>query len=65
MDLDPSDRAHHVGLAVAYNAWHYYQVTGDRQYLVDCGAELLVEIARFWVGLAKLDDSRGRYLIRE
>lgn len=61
---DPSDRAHHVGLAVAYNAWHYYQVTGDRQYLVDCGAELLVEIARFWVGLAKLDDSRGRYLIR-
>lgn len=56
---DPSDRAHHVGLAVAYNAWHYYQVTGDRQYLVDCGAELLVEIARFWVGLAKLDDSRA------
>lgn len=40
-------------------------MTGDRQYLVDCGAELLVEIARFWVGLAKLDDSRGRYLIRE
>ncbi|QUR67851.1 trehalose-phosphatase [Mycobacterium spongiae] len=61
---DPSARAHHVGLAVAYNAWHYYQVTGDRQYLVDYGAELLVEIARFWVGLATLDDSRGRYTIR-
>lgn len=61
---DPSARAHHVGLAVAYNAWQHYQVTGDRQYLVDYGAEMLVEIARFWVGLATFDESRGRYTIR-
>ncbi len=61
---DASARAHHVGLAVAYNAWHHYQVTGDRQYLIDYGAEMLVEIARFWVGLATFDESRGRYMIR-
>jgi alpha,alpha-trehalase len=61
---DASARAHHVGLAVAYNAWHHYQATGDRQYLIDFGAEMLVEIARFWVGLATFDDSRGRYTIR-
>ena len=61
---DASARAHHVGLAIAYNAWQYYQVTGDRQWLVDYGAEMLVEIARFWAGLAKFDDSRGRYTIR-
>jgi alpha,alpha-trehalase len=61
---DPSARAHHVGLAVAYITWQFYQVTGDRRYLVDYGAEMLVEIARFWVGLAKFDDSRGRYTIR-
>lgn len=61
---DPSARAHHVGLAIAFNAWQHYQVTGDRQYLVDYGAEIMVEIARFWVGLAKFDDSRGRYMIR-
>jgi alpha,alpha-trehalase len=61
---DASARAHHVGLAVAYNVWQHYQVTGDRQYLVDYGAETLVEIARFWVGLANFDDSRGRYMIR-
>jgi alpha,alpha-trehalase len=61
---DASARAHHVGLAVAYNAWHHYQVTGDRQYLIDYGAEMLVEIARFWVGLATFDDTRGRYTIR-
>ena len=61
---DASARAHHVGLAVAYNAWQHYQVTGDRQFLIDYGAEMLVEIARFWVGLANFDDSRGRYTIR-
>ncbi len=61
---DASARAHHVGLAVAYNAWQHYQVTGDRQWLGDYGAEMLVEIARFWVGLATFDDTRGRYTIR-
>ena len=61
---DASSRAHHVGLAIAYNAWQHYQVTGDRQFLIDYGAEMLVEIARFWVGLANFDDSRGRYTIR-
>ncbi|WP_231639182.1 trehalose-phosphatase [Mycobacterium sp. Marseille-P9652] len=61
---DASARAHHVGLAVAYNAWQHYQVTGDRQFLIDYGAEMLVEVARFWVGLATFDDSRGRYTIR-
>jgi alpha,alpha-trehalase len=61
---DPSARAHHVGLAIAYNTWQHYQVTGDRRFLVDYGAEMLVEIARFWVGLANFDESRGRYTIR-
>lgn len=61
---DASARAHHVGLAIAYNAWQHYQVTGDRQWLGDYGAEMLVEIARFWVGLATFDDTRGRYTIR-
>jgi alpha,alpha-trehalase len=61
---DASARAHHVGLAVAYDTWQHYQVTGDRQFLIDYGAEMLVEIARFWVGLANFDDSRARYMIR-
>ena len=46
---DASARAHHIGIAVAYNVWKYYQVTGDLAYLIEYGAEMLVEIARFWV----------------
>jgi alpha,alpha-trehalase len=61
---DASARAHHVGSAVAYNVWQYHQVTGDTSYLIDCGAELLAQIARFWVSLASFDPVRQRYVIR-
>ena len=58
---DPSHRAHHIGIAVAYNVWQFYQVTGDLAYLIDYGAEMLAEIARFWVSRATYDEDRDRY----
>ncbi len=61
---DASARAHHIGIAVAYNVWQYYQVTGDLEYLTENGAEMLAEIARFWVSRAEFDESLGRYVIR-
>ena len=61
---DASAHAHHIGIAVAYNAWKFYQVTGDLAYLIDYGAELLAEIARFFVSLATYDEERERFGIR-
>ncbi|MGV0992165.1 MAG: trehalose-phosphatase [Mycobacterium sp.] len=61
---DASARAHHIGIAVAYNVWQYYQVTGDLEYLTENGAEMLAEIARFWVSRADFDESLDRYVIR-
>ena len=61
---DASARAHHIGIAVAYNAWKFYQVTGDLAYLIDYGAEMLAEIARFFVSLATYDEERERFGIR-
>ncbi|MBB5916699.1 alpha,alpha-trehalase [Nocardia transvalensis] len=58
---DASHRAHHVGSAIAYNIWHYYQATGDREFLTDHGAGLLVEIARFWASSAVYDPADDRY----
>lgn len=60
---DSSHLAHHIGSAVAYNVWHYYQITGDHQYLLDHGAEMLIEIARFWCSRARFDADRQRYVI--
>ncbi|MGO9156986.1 trehalose-phosphatase [Mycobacterium sp.] len=61
---DSSALAQHIGIAVAYNAWKFYQVTGDLAYLIDYGAELLVDIARFWVSRASYEEERDRFSIR-
>jgi trehalose 6-phosphate phosphatase len=61
---DTSHLQRHVGLAVAYDIWQYYQATGDLEFLAEHGAEVLLEIARFFAGLATHDPSRDRYRIR-
>ncbi|WP_232375063.1 trehalose-phosphatase [Mycolicibacterium mengxianglii] len=60
---DSSRLAHHIGTAVAYNVWQYYQTSGDLAYLIDQGAELLIEIARFWVSRTTHDPTDDRYRI--
>ncbi|MCM6772412.1 trehalose-phosphatase [Nocardia sp. CDC159] len=61
---DASPRARHAGIAVAYNVWQYYQVAGDLDFLAAVGAELLVEIARFWASSAVYDPADDRYHLR-
>ncbi|WP_354638295.1 glycoside hydrolase family 65 protein [Kitasatospora camelliae] len=61
---DHSRLQHHVGSAVAYNVWQYYQATGDLDFLATAGAEMLLEIARFWSTSAVYDPARERYSIR-
>jgi len=61
---DPTHRQRHIGLAVAYNVWQYYQVSGDREFLTHYGAEMILEIARFFADLASYDEGRERYVIR-
>ncbi|MEO3785815.1 glycosyl hydrolase family 65 protein [Actinocorallia sp. B10E7] len=61
---DNSRRQYHINLAVAYNIWLYYQVTADVDFLAAYGAELLVEIARFWSSLAEHDPRDDRYHLR-
>ncbi|MFJ7912346.1 glycoside hydrolase family 65 protein [Kitasatospora sp. NPDC096204] len=61
---DHSHLQRHVGSAVAYNIWQYYQSTGDRDFLATAGAETLLEIARFWSSTAVHDPTRGHWSIR-
>lgn len=61
---DHSHLQRHVGSAVAYNVWHYYQATGDVDFLTGYGAEMLLEIARFWSSLAEFDPVSERYRLR-
>ncbi|MGE5290167.1 MAG: HAD family hydrolase [Micromonosporaceae bacterium] len=61
---DTTYRQRHVGIAVAYNVWQYYQATGDSDFLARQGAEIILEIARFFASLATYDRGRDRYVIR-
>ena len=61
---DGTYRQRHVGIAVARGAWQYYQATGDRQFLALQGAEMILEVARFFASLAAFDPARSRYTIR-
>ncbi|GAA1767690.1 glycosyl hydrolase family 65 protein [Kocuria aegyptia] len=58
---DNSRLQHHVGLAIAHSVWQYFQSTADTRFLVEEGAELMVEIARFFAGLAVHDPRDDRY----
>ena len=58
---DHSDLQRHVNLAIAYNVWQYFQVTGDVAFLRHHGAELVVECARLFSSIATYDEERRRY----
>jgi trehalose/maltose hydrolase-like predicted phosphorylase len=60
-DLSHSQR--HVGAAIFYNIWRYFQTTGDFEFLLDHGAEMMLEIARFWSSIAHFNPERDRYEI--
>ena len=60
---DNSHRQRHVNVAIVYNVWRYYKTTGDREFLSRYGAEMILEIARFWSSLAQRNETTGRYEI--
>ena len=62
-DPDLSHNQRHVGAAIFYNIWHYFQATGDLPFLRDYGAEMMLEIARFWASIAHFNPERERYEI--
>ncbi len=53
----------HVNSAIAYNIWQYFQATGDLQFLSFYGAELMLEIAKFWASKAFYNSGKKKYEI--
>lgn len=53
----------HISADVAYGVWQYWQATGDDEFFLRAGAEILLETARFWSSRAVLE-ADGRYHIR-
>ncbi len=60
---DQSHRQRHINIAIAYNVIQYHRFTEDIDFLASFGAELLIEIARFWASIATYDRIADRYEI--
>jgi trehalose/maltose hydrolase-like predicted phosphorylase len=55
----------HITSSVAYAFWHYWDVTGDDEFMHRYGAELLLSTATFWVSRVTYNDARGEYEIND
>jgi alpha,alpha-trehalase len=60
---DHSFRQRHINSAIAYNIWQYHQATDDNEFLYSYGAEMMLEIARFWASAATYNAAIDRYEI--
>lgn len=55
---------YHINADISYAVYLYYQATGDEQFLVDMGAEILIETARVWADVGCFAEVKeGRYCI--
>ena len=53
----------HIICDVAYAVFNYWWLTGDEDFLVNYGAEILLETARFWA--SKVEEKDGHYEITD
>jgi kojibiose phosphorylase len=56
---------HHIVADVAYAVNHYYVVTGDEDFMLDAGLEIMFETARFWASRVKYNERKDLYSIRD
>ncbi len=62
---DYSSLQRHVSLAIAYNIWNYYHSSADLNFMMDYGAEMILEISRFWASKSVRIKGEDNYHISE
>ena len=53
----------HISADIAYAVWQYWRATGDDDFFLRAGAEILLDTARFWASRA-IAESDGKRHIR-
>jgi trehalose/maltose hydrolase-like predicted phosphorylase len=62
-DVRTGEQEHHLNADIGCAVWQYWQATGDDAYLLAEGAEILLELARFWASRAERG-ADGRWHVR-
>ena len=53
----------HRNGAIAYAIYDFIRYTGEREYLIDYGLEVLIGIARFWAQRVHFSERRGQFVM--
>lgn len=62
IDILNGRQEQHISADVAYAVWQYWQATADEGFLLDAGAEILLETGRFWSSRAQLEVDGFRHI---
>jgi trehalose/maltose hydrolase-like predicted phosphorylase len=62
-DPDFSSLQRHVSISIFYNILQYFYCTMDTEFLYKYGLEIIIEISRFWVSIAKYNENDKKYHI--
>jgi trehalose/maltose hydrolase-like predicted phosphorylase len=55
----------HISADIAFGIWKYWKATGDLSFLLERGAEIILETARFWGTRAQWNEEKQRYEIND
>jgi len=62
VDILTGAREQHISADVAYAVWQYWMATGDEAFLLEAGAEIVLETGRFWASRAQLERDGLRHI---
>jgi trehalose/maltose hydrolase-like predicted phosphorylase len=51
----------HISADIAHAAYQYWQATGDNEWFIEKGIELILDTAKFWASRAEWNAEAGRY----
>ncbi len=55
----------HITVDVVYAIYQYWQTTGDDAFMLDFGAEIILDTARFWENRVEWNEKQDRYEISD
>ena len=55
----------HINAAIPYCISHYVKASGDEQFLIKYGAEIAIEMARFWASRVSYSQNKKGYVINQ
>jgi trehalose/maltose hydrolase-like predicted phosphorylase len=53
----------HITASIAHAVWTYWRISGDNEFMIKYGAEIMLSTAQFWVSRVEKNDERDDYEI--